>query len=129
MQYPFLRVKIKSLAAEAKIIRREEAKYRPQVSENGIYESLHNHRTYDVRNEARSAQLAYGLLRGIEYSRIESKCYDPPNESRIRDNVVRFGIVTKDAALKRVKDWLSGLSIASDASSLSPADSTGKKAA
>lgn len=114
MQYPFLRVKIKSLAAEAKIIRREEVKFKPQVSENGIYESLHNHRTYDVRNEARSAQLAYGLLRGIEYSRIESKCYEPPNEIRIRDNVARFGLVSKDVALKQVKDWLCGLNVGAD---------------
>lgn len=128
MQYPFLRVKIKSLAAEAKIIRREEAKYRPQVSENGIYESLHNHRTYPVRNEARSAQLAYGLLRGTEYSRIECKCFEPPNEIRIRDNVVRFGLVNKDVALKRVKEWLCGIS-AVDTTCLSQALSGDKRAA
>lgn len=52
-----LRVKIKSLAAEARIIRREElrSKERGRRAER---ESLYAHRTYEVRREARSSLLA-----------------------------------------------------------------------
>jgi hypothetical protein len=41
------------------IIRHEERKH-----SGGVRASLHNHRVYDVRNEARAALLAYAFLRG-----------------------------------------------------------------
>ena len=34
---------------------------------------LRDHRTHDVRNAARAAQLAYGFLRDVPYRKIESK--------------------------------------------------------
>jgi hypothetical protein len=108
-----LRIKIKSLAAEARIIRHEEhkltrghrapippvdlppqmaARLRGKTERRGMipwarahqagtgeieameteYFSLHRHRTYDLRNEARAAQLAYGYLRGKPYAVVES---------------------------------------------------------
>lgn len=68
-----LRVKIRSLAEEARIIRKEErrAKKRGWIGPGSINESLHNHRTLDVRNEARAAQLAYAYLRGKRYRQVE----------------------------------------------------------
>lgn len=56
----FLKVKIKSLAEEAKIIRHEERKSFNPAQRN----SLHQHRTWDVRRESRAALLAYAYLRG-----------------------------------------------------------------
>lgn len=86
MSVKYLKVKVKSLAEEARIIRREEhaakRQYRWAKNQQGaeeIYTEAHNtfwglrhHRTYDVRNEARAAHIAYGYLRGLEYSMIET---------------------------------------------------------
>ena len=86
-----LKVKIKSLSAEAAIIRLEERKsigvaryWRKrdqlaksneasleQVHSYNEHFRLHRHRTYDVRVEARAALLAYGFLRGVSLASIE----------------------------------------------------------
>jgi hypothetical protein len=70
-----LRVKIKSLAAEARIIRQEESRTRRQMTDAAgkpdlvaalasAFVSLRAHRTNDVRRESRYSLLAYALLRG-----------------------------------------------------------------
>ncbi len=64
----YLKVKIKSLAAESKIIRHEEKKYWEIVQRNGLY----RHRVYNVRNEARAALLAYAFLRGKSWHKTET---------------------------------------------------------
>ncbi len=64
----FLKVKIKSLAEESRIIRQEERK-----SETALRNRLYQHRTWDVRREARASLLAYGYLRGKPLSVVESK--------------------------------------------------------
>jgi hypothetical protein len=53
-----LKIKIKSLAAEAVIIRQEERR-----SRGSTRNSLHHHRTRIVRPEARASLLAYAYLR------------------------------------------------------------------
>ena len=61
-----LRVKIKSLAAEARIIRHEERKTR------GLQRHLlGEHRRGTVRRTARHSLLAYACLRGAAYARVE----------------------------------------------------------
>lgn len=89
----YLKVKIKSLAAEAAIIRREERRFRPRWKsvKDETYLRLRGHRTMDVRQEARSAQLAYALLRERRYLAIESKCYDKVPFSRIADLIEKYG--------------------------------------
>lgn len=89
-----LKVKIKSLAAEAQIIRLEERKVlankgRPDPL---LYASLRNHRTYDVRREQRSALLAYGFLHGKKYAALEkARKGNTPDLARIRGLVEKFG--------------------------------------
>ena len=101
----YLKIKIKSLAEEAKIIRFEERLWPGQSEE---YVGLHHHRTYDVRNEARSAQLAYGYLRGRKYRQLEAKCYIAPNRERIRDLIYKYGVAKDKAAIwEALKQWLS----------------------
>ena len=68
----YLRVKIKSLAEEARIIRKEERKALDH-SDRATYEGLRKHRTQDVRGEARAAQLAYAFVRGRPYAKIETR--------------------------------------------------------
>ncbi len=64
-----LRVKIKSLAEEARIIRREEKR----AGKSGqLYGELRNHRVGVVRREARAAHLAYGFIKGRPYEQMES---------------------------------------------------------
>jgi hypothetical protein len=69
----FLRVKIKSLAAESRIIRSEKRK----TNDPDLKQSLNRHRTWDVRNEARATLIAYGYLRGRKFSEVEPLCKNP----------------------------------------------------
>ena len=82
-----LKVKIKSLAVEARIIRKEERKAKLQFIRN----HLQNHRRYNVRDEARWSQLAYGFLRGLEYSQMEAKNSTDVNWTRVTKLVEKFG--------------------------------------
>ena len=74
-----LKIKAKSLAEEAKIIRKEERKLLdiPKNSEYAISETeLTFHRKWDVRNEARATQLAIAYLKGKKYKDVERKIHD-----------------------------------------------------
>jgi hypothetical protein len=79
-----LRVKLKSLAEEARIIRREE-----QRSWGMLREDLHKHRVLQVRRAAREAHLAYGLIKGLEIHQIEPIRYaeSATSERILFDNV------------------------------------------
>ncbi len=68
MKNPFLRVKLKSLAAEARIIRIEEVRAGKQYDLQG---ALRDHRIFTVRRAARETLLAYQYLRGIPYEVVE----------------------------------------------------------
>lgn len=83
-----LRVKVKSLAAEARIIRREERRARCGRTR----ESLYLHRIRDVRGEARAALLAYAFLRGREYGAAETPGkFNRPDWKRVLALVNKFG--------------------------------------
>ena len=82
-----LKIKAKSLAAEAKIIRKEEKRARSQ----SIRESLYRHRIDVVRYEARHTNIAYGFLRGRTYAEIENKPKTAPNWDKIRKMVEKYG--------------------------------------
>lgn len=85
-----LRIKIKSLAAEARIIRREELR-----TKGPLREEMYQHRTQDVRLEARATQLAYGLLRGRTEQQLE------PRRRPMTDAEVQVLSVKVAAMLKR----------------------------
>jgi len=100
----YLRVKVLSLAAEAKIIRKEQNyrhRQRDHAIANGYGErvaeyhdkvraGLHEHRVTVVRNESRVANIAYGFLRGREYYEIEQYCYTTPNWKRVEELVMKY---------------------------------------
>lgn len=81
-----LRIKIKSLAAEAVIIRQEAQKTKGMVKWG-----LNQHRTDVVRDHSRHNLLAYGHLKGLEYCDMEKKCYDSPDFKRVTELAKRFG--------------------------------------
>jgi hypothetical protein len=81
-----LRVKVKSLAAEATIIRQEAARVRGKVGYG-----LNQHRTTVVRRHARLNLLAYGLLRGVPYATMEARCREEPDFAEVASIARRFG--------------------------------------
>ena len=101
-----LRVKVKSLADEAKIIRQEMRK----VQIGWVKESLYLHRIGIVRTEARHSQLALSAVRGRPYQHAERKCKSPPDWKKIQDMVKRLNYswfldVGIEDWVKMGKDW------------------------
>ena len=71
-----LKVNVLSLAAESRFIRKEVAKIKGTSELKGAdprAQKMIWHRTWDLRNEARAAQLLYGYVRHVPYRRIEPK--------------------------------------------------------
>lgn len=91
----YLKVKIKSLAEEAKIIRKEERKPHKDMDEYGYSAErmgLMCHRTGTVRNEARHTLLAYGFIRGRKYRQMEAKCEYEPDWKKVWRMVEKHGV-------------------------------------
>ena len=83
----YLKVKIKSLADEARIIKREiKGKHSPSIK-NG----LRLHHINVVRVEARHTHLAYGFLRGREYWQLERKAKEAPDWKKVRRMIEKYG--------------------------------------
>jgi hypothetical protein len=120
-------VKIKSLAEEARIIRKEEQKalgrrksedkrkdgrsnpawYEFLGRDDAKYLSLRTHRTEDVRKEQRSSLLAYGFIRGRAYGPMEKPAADnPPDIARIASLVTKFGGQKVEKAV--LQAWVTG---------------------
>lgn len=116
----YLKVKIKSLAAEAAIIRKEESKLprerdiapeqRSDPAKQALWArrtSLRIHRTGEVRDEARAALLAYGFLRGRRYRQMEAYTREVPRSKivdRVLDLTLKYSGVGRSKA-KRDEVW------------------------
>lgn len=111
----FLKMKIKSLADEARTIRKEELKLKgTQKRETQMKrESLYLHRTKDVRWEQRATLLAYAFIRGRPYKEVENHVLYPiwePQLKRIAAMVRKYGSLehrnTPEATVvQKIKDW------------------------
>lgn len=86
----YLKVKLKSLAAEAKIIRAEEKKAKKYKNQE-LLSGLEWHRKDVVRSAARHTLLAYAFIRGVPYKKVEAKCEKAPDLKRIMSMVQRYG--------------------------------------
>lgn len=85
----YLKVKIKSLAAESRIIRLEEKKAKSRRRRDlrfGLYE----HRIFTVRRAARAANLAYGFIRGNSYILMEKNSRTQPSWKEISILLKRY---------------------------------------
>jgi hypothetical protein len=119
---PHLCVKVKYLGAEIGIIKADEKRYFRRASKLQLEsqpedpslethtterwsrraetlswllrtgQSLRDHRYQVVKTAARHALLALGFLRGLDYSRIESRTKDEPDFAEVGKLVERFGI-------------------------------------
>jgi len=121
-----LRVKVKSLVAESRIIRAEANRIKARtarkkkkglltdddVSRMGMVKwGLDHHRKTVVRHHTRYNMLAYGMLRGVSYERMEKECGHKPNFSKIAIIARRFGGTKKDveAWVEEAKAYLVSL--------------------
>ena len=86
----FLKVKIKSLAAESRIIRQEERK-NPHARIG-----LAEHRRRVVRPVSRINNLAYGFIRGRSYRQMELFSRTSPNWKEVWKVIERFGVCLQD---------------------------------
>ena len=93
------RVKIRSLAIEAEIIRHEEKKATDD-HDRGI---LHAHRVGVLRAESRCALLAYAFVRGVAYRRVEPGGKQPMDVKRIAA-IVR-SLTEREALPHDVEKW------------------------
>jgi len=120
MSRTHLEVKLATLAAEARIIKRKELKAkkwkrraqdeaRKERAANAFW-SLRNHRLDVVRPEARAAHLALAFIRGVPYRNVEAFAYDPPNFKKIWHNVVKFAPENK-IKLDDFYAWLDELNL------------------
>jgi len=98
----YLKVKIKSLAAEALIIRKEERRHK------GLTRfGLHQHRVMEVRQEARAAILAYGFLRGRSYEQMERAKSKRIQWSRVEALVKKYGEDDIRDRMQKFTEWKS----------------------
>lgn len=95
----FLKVKIKSLSAEAQIIRKEELR-----SRGDLRNALRAHRVWDVRSESRATLVAYNFLRGKSLAQTEPKALSEPNWTRVETMVKKYGKV----GIPELTEWRKG---------------------
>ena len=95
-QRVYLKVKLKSLMAEARIIRLEESRNKH------FRTGLALHRRTVVREEARLTGLAYGFLRGRAYDQIE-KSEREPNWDRVKKMIDKYGVCEGGMDARRVQ--------------------------
>ena len=86
----YLKVKIKSLAAEQVIIRLEKDRAVKRKSYM-LADELQSHKVNAVRPEARAALMAYGLLRGKTPEQIEPRAKTKPDAKRVNALVKKYG--------------------------------------
>lgn len=116
-----LKIKSKHLALEPAIIRREEKKLLKRVRSGRCndtaevlrkYESLHTHRKWNVRNEARATELARAFLIGKPYSEVEQK-RKPENEFKFQQFIIprimamvnKYNGKNEVYTMQFIKDW------------------------
>jgi len=100
-----LKVNIKSLAAESKIIRKSESKIRNTY----IRGDLNFHRRGPLREESRYSQLAYACVRGIPYSKVESKTQKTVDWNRVQRKVLKLcdsWQMSKIEVEKHIQSWI-----------------------
>lgn len=91
-----LKIKLKHLAEEARIIRREaDAQYAAGNYQKG--NDLTNHRKGAVRRAARNTLIAYQTIRGIPYESYEGNAKTEPNWKEIERMVKKYSIDSEAA--------------------------------
>jgi len=85
-----LKIKVKSLAAESRIIRAQELKLKGK-NWCSLANPLRNHRRGPLRAEARDTHIAYGYLKGRTYRQMEDNPETEPNWVNVARMVKKYG--------------------------------------
>jgi len=107
-----LKVKIKTLAEEARIIRLEERRSKPGSQRQG---ELHGHRVHTLRTDQRYSLLAYAFLRGVPLSRVEKNSKSDPDYTRVAKIVGKFGTTNASeysGQTVNLRKWMRGEPVA-----------------
>lgn len=116
----YLKIKIKSLSAEQIIIRQQKAKqfgyvqYLRRTNKKGVAaadsvrEGLHNHSQSVVSKATRHTLLAYGFLRGRDYSVIEKyvRKNNLPNWEEVERMVRKYGVDDIRHRMQKFSQWV-----------------------
>lgn len=81
-----LRIKLKSLAEETRIIRTEEKR-----TFGALRDEMHAHRILVVRKHARATHIAYALIKGRTMAQIEGNAYFPPDWEAVDKMLKKYG--------------------------------------
>lgn len=94
-----LKVKVKHLAEESRIIRFEEYKHRDESRD-----WLHSHRIQVVRPEARATNIAYAFAKGVPLKKIEKYPQDIPSSiwARVAIMVRKYS----GKPMSEYKEWI-----------------------
>ncbi len=111
----YLRVKIKSLAAETRIIRHEERKAKSARNVD-LLNGLVEHRKHTVRKATRSTLLAYGFLRNRQRRVIEATSRTEPDWDAIEKMISRYGYGDRRELMQRFSEWRAPVSDLADKS-------------
>lgn len=113
MSITYLKIKIKSLADEARTIRKEELRLRGLMRDNpaqrtaqnsGTREGLYLHRVKAVRDASRASLLAYAFLRGKPYAVVENnKTGNWPPLAEVRRLASKYG--GTELKPDAIKEW------------------------
>ena len=99
-----LKIKAKSLAEEASIIRKEEKREKEKGNTERV-QSLHHHRTQRVRRAARSTHLARALLSGKTYAQVEQSTRQPLPAGTVKEVERMVSTYAPEVKLNDVRRW------------------------
>lgn len=112
-----LKIKFASLADEARYITRLERRIKrhrakaltdeQRAEHSRLLGSIQGHRRVDIRREARATHLARMMLRGMDYKRVESKCWTQPNWERVATLIASHVREDVRVVKQRVAEWSS----------------------
>lgn len=106
--HEYLKIKVKHLAAEARIIRHEELRVkRRRDRDEKLLEGLHYHRVTVVRSASRCTHLAYGFLRNVPYRAMENakRTRSKPAWGVVEKMVKKYGQGDQRDLMQKFSEW------------------------
>jgi len=117
-----LKLKLVTMGLSMKQIKRIERRYTGRARKNAqrwkergglgepiespAFQAIHKHRVTELKTELRAAHLAYGFLRGRDYSEMEQICYTNPDWERIFRTVRKFANGDIRNITQQFSEWI-----------------------
>lgn len=114
-----LKIKAKSLASEARIIRALELRLKRRQTKGGklrpglrdpralmAFGNIEHHRKHEVRFEARDTNVARGFLKGHDYIQVERFAWTQPTWAAVEAMVKKYAQGDSRIIAQRYAEWL-----------------------